>query len=643
MTITVEPTQVVTDLDERFASRIAVIFPYNRDDVAAVKTVPGAKFVGKDQLKNGEEPYWTVPRDMMSARALRDAFGGRLVLTERLKAWGYEQTRKDSMLGSLSAATDAELENLPMVLPDVADALRGYQRAGVKFLSVNGGLIADQPGLGKTLQTIGALAEAEMFDDPEGGKGFLVIAPATSLEVTWLKELLKWQNFQAFVCVGGRKEREETINAFIEHTEFGGNGWLVVNPEMVRYRNVYDPERCLEHDWKTKSDVRRRCDFCINRELREYPIFNDMTFDAIVIDESHKVIRNPKTVTAKGVFNLRLNEGGRKIAMTGTPITNRPIDLWSVLHWLSPDTYSSKWRWAERFCEISDNGYGKVIGDLRDDTQEAFFESLKPYVLRRTKKEVAPELPDKNHIHVTLPFANKDHERQYRQFQLEAFVKIADLELGATGVLDELTRLRQFAIALCDISENPKGEGHPLIVQQTPVSAKVEWLDEHLIELGILDDEKGNFIPGSKEKIVVFSQFTRVIKMMKDHYEAKGCRVGEVSGRVSGEERRKQVAEFQDPNSGMSIILLNTNAGGVSIELDAADEVVFMDETWSHADMEQAEDRVHRANKGRTKQVNIYILRTEDTVETDNVMPKVISKKAISDFILDVRRGVMKS
>jgi SNF2 family DNA or RNA helicase len=165
-------------------------------------------------------------------------------------------------------------------------------------------------------------------------------------------------------------------------------------------------------------------------------------------------------------------------------------------------------------------------------------------------------------------------------------------------------------------------------------------LDEHLEELGITE---GGRAAGSNEKVVVFSQFVAVIRMLRHHLESKDIRIGEISGRVSAAQRNETVKEFQDTAGDMNVILVSTTAGGVSIELDAADEVVFLDETWSHADMEQAEDRVHRANRGRTKQVNVYKLRTDHTVETEIVMPKVINKRDVSNLILDVRRGIEES
>lgn len=627
---------VTADLSDRFKSRIRVDFPYDRDLVQKIKNVPGSQFVGKGKLRGEPGPYWTVPKDMTSAKALRREFGKDLALTERLAEWGWEQKQYEDAAGKLASATDADLELVPDRLPGVAEALRPYQRAGSKFLSLNGGLIADEPGLGKTLQAIAGLAEAGMLSDPDG-RSFLVVAPLTSLEVTWLKELSKWQDQEVFVATGSRAEREEVMEEFVEHREFTGTGWLVVNPAMVRFRNEWLTDRCVEHGKNSAASDKRSCGYCEQQVIREYDFFNDIKWDAVIIDESHDVIRNPKTLTARGVFDLPMTDDGVKIAMTGTPIMNIPLDLWAVLHWLNPDSFSSKWRWAEQFCEIHDNGYGKVIGGLRPEATEELFESIKPYVLRRKKTEVAKDLPAKNRMDVHLTFTNREHEKQYRQFQAEAFMKINDLELGATGVLDEITRLRQFAIALCDVNENPKGDGHPLVVQQTTTSAKVDWLDEHLMELGILD-RSGQ--AADEGKVVIFSQFTRVLKMLKNHYEEKGVKTGAITGGVSQKNRRLAVDDFQNPDSDTRVMLVSTRAGGTSIELDAADDVVFMDETWNHGLMEQAEDRVHRANKGRTRPVNIYILRMEDTVETETIMPKVMGKREMAEFIMDIRREI---
>lgn len=579
-------TKATAELMERArSSAIRVDFSYDPAFVAAVKSIPGATFVPKD--KGG--PYWTVPQSMESCYALREAFGKALAIGSELKAWAWREVRRNKELTDLAGADDAELTRLADATPVLAEALHPYQRAGVAFLT-HGGICADQPGLGKTLEAIGAVHEADLADGPN-----LVIAPKTSLDVVWEPELKRWQDEPVYILPEGKSRREKLLAAFREEVvEAGLSGWLVVNPAALRQGYVQK-------------------------------LLHNVEFNAVVWDECHKEgLRDPRSATAKAGQKIKSK---LRIGLTGTPMGGKPIQLWGLLHWLRPDVFTSKWAWAREYLEMSDNGFGTDIGDVREDKKEAFNRHLTPYVLRRTKEEVLPELPPKQYVDHWLTMSGTQ-ARLYEEMALDAFARLSESDtITANGVLAEFTRLKQFASAAWEAGED--GRIHP-----TGESNKLDMIVEMLAERGITgnpETETGG------EQVVIFSQFTEIADMLVRELNTRGIETLAITGKVKGDDRKAAQVGFQG-EGGPRVLVMNVHAGGVAITLDRADTVVFVDEWWAPDVMEQAEDRVHRAS--RIHRVTIYYLRTKGTVE-EYVMGVVDNKGKLNKEIMDDRRALM--
>ncbi len=619
---------------EKNKTRIEVRFDYNRTLVARVKEIPGRTFNDNNKM----DKHWRVPLDMATCRHLRDAFGTDLNIGPALRAWAREQNRIENQLGSISTATSAVLARLPLLLPKLHRALYvgplgvgqpeealdammaaaphgSFQTADVAFLAAaDNPLNANQPGLGKTLETIGAVYERYGADF---GK-VLVIAPKVALEAVWAKELSAWQFAPSFVLDGNKRQCEAVVNEFATVK----NGWLIVNQEKLRLRK--DPTNkgkvalaAKERDWKEAC----KCDRLKDPHWHyasPYPTLDGTEWTVVVVDECHKgAIRNSKTITAITLNGLKATQ---RMALSGTPMKNSAIDLWGVLHWLNPVEFSSLWNWAYRWCEILENDAGyKTIGPLREDRKEELFRSLTPYVLRRTKAECLPWLPAKNILDVPCRMSGKQ-AKQYTEMAQEATVTLDNDRLPATNVLSEFLRLTQFAIAAWTI------QGGKLV--PTEDSCKLEQMDELLAERGIFESE-------CEEKVVIFSQFREVVEMVVRHLRKKGVEVVTITGAVNKPGERAAIQKAFQTQGGARVIVMTTTAGGVAITLDAADTVIFMDEMWSPADMEQAEDRVHRAS--RVHQVTIYYLRTVDTID-EYRMETVGNKAELHKEVLDIRR-----
>lgn len=616
--------QVQIDLSPRHPSRIEVRWESTSSSefqyaLREIKGYGDAKFVGKDKPAG---PYWHVPLEMSTCHELRESFGDMLVVSKRLGDW-YRLTRDTSQrMANIGAALTADLERLPTSLPWLDDTLHPYQRVGAKFVA-NGRdvLIADQPGLGKTLETIAGIAEAGMI-----AGAHLVVAPKTALRTVWENEIHRWGTGAVYVFTGTKRQKQEIIKAF--DTDPAATKWLVMNPEGLRLKKVMT-DRLDSRTMKEGYTL-----------VPDWPEIHDREWSSITIDECHKgAIRNPDTITAKSIYSLRVAEGGVRIALSGTPMKNRAIDLWGILHWLDPDRWSSKWAFANRYCVVTDNGFGKVIGKIRPDKEAELAGVLATVMLRRTKGEVLTELPPKQYVDVWCEM-NPKQQKQYDKMVAEAEVRLSDGEkLVATNVLTEFLRLKQFAICRYDgTGDNNQPVG------PTEDSGKLEQLMALLDERGIFESDIN---PTEAEKVVVFSQFSQVVEMVAKALAKKGAVVTQITGGFSGQVTpvgqrkmtREEVQNAFQADGGPNVLCMTTTAGGVAITLDRASTVMFLDETWSPADMEQAEDRVHRAS--RMHQVTIYKLRTPATVD-EYIQETVRDKEDGARAILDDPRAALR-
>lgn len=623
--------KVIAELDES-EKRIEVHFTYDYAIKERVKRIPGAKFVAAN--KGG--PYWTVPADLETGRALRQAFGDSLTLTPRLVEWGRRQVAQANLLETLGSAVSAPLDRLDGVLPDLGTALKPFQRAAAAFIAAcPHPLVADQPGLGKTLEAIAGIFEAGTDAGPN-----LVVAPLTSLDTVWRYELERWQSYPVFLAgEGTRKEREKIINQFLE---CAGPKWLIVNPDMVRYRRPTDEELVAWLERKTGQPASefKMSDGSIalsDKMLKEaksakavlipqYPQLHDVQWNNVIIDECHKnAFRGLKSagkmsLSARGMMALK---AGKRIAMSGTPFGGKEENVWGILHFLRPDKFSSKWDWAARWLEITDNGWGKEIGGVKPGKQKEFDDHLIPYMLRRTKDEVLKELPPKQRVDVWCTMVPKQ-AKQYDEFAANAELGLKEGRIVASNVLAEYTRLKQLASSECTLREESNGK-YKLV--PTGESGKLLALFERLDEQGIFDDD-------SEDQVVIFSQFAETVDLVYDQLEKKGVKVLKITGDVSRKGERAALQRSFQAGEARAMVM-TTTAGGVAITLDRASHVHILDETWDPDNEEQAEDRCHRAS--RIHQVTVYRYYTKNTVE-EHIRKITLKKANVNKQILDASR-----
>lgn len=324
--------------------------------------------------------------------------------------------------------------------------------------------------------------------------------------------------------------------------------------------------------------------------LRLLPDLRNRVWMHVIADEAHRV----KNRKAKQTLALKKIKAAHKSALTGTPVINEPPELWSILNWLWPRTYTSYWQFFNSYTEsevVYPGGYRKVIGPRNELELQ---KRMGPYTVRRLKAEVLPELPDKYATTVWVELDPKQR-RAYESMRKDMLAWVGEHEhepLPAPAVIAQLVRLQQFALAFMTWNDETER-----FVMSEP-SAKLDALME------LINDRDG-------EQVVVFSQFTSSLALLERRLIKKGITYAKVTGDVKDADRTKAIEDFQ---AGKARVFFGTiAAGGVGITLTAASTVIFLDRSWSPALNQQAEDRLHRI--GQQNAVEVIDIMAVGTVD----------------------------
>jgi SNF2 family DNA or RNA helicase len=320
-------------------------------------------------------------------------------------------------------------------------------------------------------------------------------------------------------------------------------------------------------------------------------------WDTVVLDEA-QAIKNPDSQVARAAYNVRANF---RLALTGTPVENRLDELWSQLHFLNRGLLGGRQDFQAR--------YARPIADGQPSAAERLRERLKPFVLRRRKREVAPELPPRTDV--VLRCLLSDGERVvYDTLRAATLANVVALLAAGGSVLAALEALLRLRQACC----------HPGLLpgQTASTSTKVALLLERLEE-AVADGHKA----------LVFSQWTALLDRIEPHLRAAGMPFTRLDGTTR--DRASVVRSFQD-EAGPPIMLVSLRAGGLGLNLTAADHIFLLDPWWNPAVEDQAADRAHRL--GQTRPVLVYRLVAQDTVE-ERILALQERKRALAGAALD--------
>jgi SNF2 family DNA or RNA helicase len=463
-------------------------------------------------------------------------------------------------------------------------------------------LLADQPGLGKTLEVLGGLELAGLFGRPSA---ILIVTPIVNAQTTWRDTLERFvRKFHDIVVVdvsvGSASVKAKAFRAGIrESVESGLPTVFLVNHNGL--------------DWvKGKHRVVG---------------FDDIVFDAVVVDESHMVlpIRVGGSVTNfwHGLARLRMPEGCVRVAVSGTPDRGKLENRFGTWRFLFGEVVGHDlWRWLGDWFFIVDQRVSKsrvvkMVAGLRKEKE--WVERDRAWMLRRTKAEVLAQLPPKRYVDVEVELSGGERAKYFgAQMVYEAQIRSGD----HSGAMTFALRSRQLASCGWDESWEP--------VVGAP-SAKLEWLVEWLSERGFVerDDMADNLA-----KVVIVSQFSKVLRWVQKELASVGVHAVVLDGSVGSSERARIQTDFQ---TGDLRVVLLSGSMGVGINLDAADDLVMLDLPYDPDRVEQIEDRVHRASSNH--QVTIWNVVARDTI--DQVILERVSKRyKITRELLDGSRGV---
>jgi superfamily II DNA or RNA helicase len=453
----------------------------------------------------------------------------------------------------------AGLEDVP-VPASFQGELRGYQQQGLSWMKFLkdfrfGGCLADDMGLGKTVQFLAMLLHRRE-QEPKAPPS-LVVVPR-SLLFNWLSECHRFA-------------------PDLKVMEYGGLERATARPEFARFDLIL----------ATYGTVRR-----------DIAALKDFEFDYVVLDEA-QTIKNPTSQIARA---SRLLKARLRLALSGTPIENNAGDLWSIFEFLNPGMLgrSSAFR-----SHIADP-------DSRD-SRALVAKGLRPFILRRTKRQVAAELPERleETIYCDMePDQRKlyDELRQHYRNSLLGLVQEQGLARTRMHVLEALLRLRQ---AACHPALLKRGDDQELY-------AKLDFLVPHLQEL-----------IAEGHKALVFSQFTSMLSIVRGHLDREGIAYEYLDGKTR--DRKARVTRFQEDER-CQVFLISLKAGGLGLNLTAADYVFLLDPWWNPAVEAQAIDRAHRV--GQTRTVFAYRMIVRDTVE-EKIIELQQKKRDLADAILE--------
>ncbi|MCD4556642.1 DEAD/DEAH box helicase [Schaalia sp. lx-100] len=448
-------------------------------------------------------------------------------------------------------------------LPHIADVLRPYQIQGHEWLTSRallglGGILADDMGLGKTMQMLSAFAAICARVDTESRRPILVVAP-TSVVPTWRNEA---QRFFPQLAVETITSTRQVDKDSIKETTAD----IVVMSYTIMRLNA---EIWAQHQW-----------------------------GGLVLDEA-QATKNPTTAIYRA---LRKIHTPWCFAVTGTPVENSLTDLWSLLSLTCPGLLPARKIFDTKIRRPIENGDSSdVLTHLHALTQ--------PFILRRTKEEVAEELPEKSMNLISLQLG-EEHQHIYDQYLMRERAQLLglmdDFNSHRMDILASITRLRQLALdpALVDPALSSVG------------SAKIEFLTERLDEI----------IPRG-HRVLIFSQFTSFLLRIRQAVERRGYQVVQLDG---GTRHREEVIQrFREGEA--PVFLISLKAGGTGLTLTEADYVFLMDPWWNPAAEEQAIDRAHRI--GQTKKVHVYRLAASGTIEEKVVALQEKKRKLVSAVV----------
>lgn len=461
-----------------------------------------------------------------------------------------------------------DIQEMDYSLPEHLDkVMRNYQKVGFKWFKTLavcgfGGIMADEMGLGKTLQTIAFIA-AESLENVEERKPSLVVAP-TSLVYNWKNEVEKFSPELKVLVVSGNKNEREEQRKELEEADLVITSYPLIRRDIDEYRN--------------------------------------MEFKYCFLDEAQQ-IKNPNSINAKSVKEIKAKG---YFALTGTPIENSLTELWSIFDFIMPGYLMNHNKFSQKY-ELP------VVRDKDKKALEELNKHIKPFILRRLKKDVIKELPPKIEHKVVVEMT-EEQKKVYMTYisavknEIDELIRDKGFNKSKLQILSALTRLRQICCEPSVFIENFEGESGKMLALEDILSESI----------------------GGGHRILLFSQFTSVLKNIAKRLDNNKVQYMYLDGKTKSELRGDMVKEFNEGKS--DVFLISLKAGGTGLNLTGADIVIHFDPWWNPAVEDQATDRAHRI--GQKKTVEVIKLIARGTIE-EKISDLQDKKKEIIKNVID--------
>ena len=490
---------------------------------------------------------WRLPHNL---GALRD-----------LKAQGYDvDAHMKKLQLNFERMVDSKTANMDVTYPK----LRDYQNADVNFLLTRSafGIFSEQR-TGKTPTTCTMLGQRAVKT--------IVVVP-TSLLYDWKSQIEAWAGMEAIVVNGTPAKRKKIYQHFHETTD--------------------KPIALVISKGVATKDIN---------------ILQSVDYEAVVIDEAH-FLRNYRTSQSEAMYKLG-KYATYRYALTGTPASNKPDDIFGVLKFLYPERFTSYWDFVDRYFSIDDGHFGKKVSDKFKTVsrKKEYYEMMEQYAIQRKRSEVMKWLQGKQKQVVELEMESKQRKAYESMAKTFIATKADGTELDAPTVLAQMTRLRQLSLA-------------PSSVGVDAGSAKQDYVMDWLENNG-------------KEPVVIFSNYTSYLVELYELVKKKKHKVALITGEQTPEERQEATNKFQGGK--LMVLLCNIEAAGVGLTLDRAETSIFLDRHYNPTWNAQAEDRIVATTPESPQGAFIIDLVCKDSIDGyihEMVENKIDITKIVNNF-----------
>lgn len=581
-----------------------ISFQYDPEIINLVKSVPSRRWLPDRKL-------WTIPKEKLGF-FINQVKG--TIFESQVKIYSNEDLNQNATLDSTYNIPDIDLGDIEFRVKEGATPY-SHQIDFLKYAidreqhgNMHGFLLADEQGLSKSAETINlALYNKEKY----GFKHCLIICCVNTAKFTWKYEIDAHTRgeYEGYI-LGTRlkrdketekyesssKQKYEDLNSMKKYSKDEDIPYfIVVNIEALRYKvgkNYPITDRIIE-------------------------LINSGNINMVAMDEIHKNT-SPQSMQGKQILKIKrqTQDKAEWIPMTGTPITNRPTDVFLPLKVIDGHDINSYWNWCQEFCVYGGYGGYEIVGYKNIPKLKAM---LQGNMIRRVKSEVL-DLPPK--IQYTEYVENTNYQNKLYQ----DIVK--DIESNKEDILESLNPMTQL-LRLRQVNGSPEIVDDELVVDKNYIKYNAKLI--RLLEL--LEE-----IHERNEKVLVFSNWVEPLRTLYK-FVSKKYNVCAYTGTMKSEDREKDKQKFmEDPK--YTVMLGTVGAMGTTVTLTAARNIIFYDEPWTPADKEQAEDRIYRI--GTKDSVNIYTLITVNTVD-EHVHDILYTKKGVSKYIIDNKLDLHKN